>query len=69
MKTYATSTYNGMWNESISVLQWDSLLFKTSPARYFVIAQNHELADMQSVKPGNLHIECIVDDFGKLVAV
>lgn len=69
MKAYSNKTYNGMFNGSITVLQWDAILFKTSPSRYFVLGTNMELADMQGVKPGNHHIECIVDDFGKLVAV
>lgn len=36
---------------------------------YFVVSRNVELAEMQGVKPGNLHIECFVDDFGNLVKV
>ena len=67
MKTYASETYNAMCNGSISILQWNGqYLHGKNPANYYVIAQNPELAYMQGVR-GDIHIECIVDDFGRLV--
>ena len=67
MKTSCSNFCNAYWNRSITVWQWDAQISGKRVGNYFVIAANSELAEMQGVKPGHLHIECIVDDMGNLV--
>jgi len=67
MKTSANNILNGYWNNSICVVQWDVSLSGRKVSNYYIVAANLDLAEMQGVKPGNVHIECIVDDFGRLV--
>ena len=68
-KTTNRNGWSAFWNDEITVCQWDRHLSGKQVCNYFVVSRNVELAEMQGVKPGNLHIECFVDDFGNLVKV
>ena len=48
--------------------RWDKHL-ANKQGMWSVICHNNELAYMQGVTPGNVHIDCVVDDFGSLVRV
>jgi hypothetical protein len=54
-------------NASMSVWQWDTSMHGKKAGTYFVACNNLPLAHMQGVNVSNMHIECIVDDFGNLV--
>lgn len=64
--TLCSKMTNVYWTPTIAVYQWDAIC-GGNLANYFVVAKNFELTQMQGVKPGNVHVECIVDDFGRLV--
>lgn len=61
-----TTADYGYHTPTFAVFQWHSHLFK-KPGNYFVVTNNTELSRLQGVKPGDSHVDCIVDDFGDLV--
>ena len=69
MRTACNRNCSAIWGCSMSIYQWDTMMFKKNPANYFVLCINTELARMQGVEPIDVHVECIVDDFGNLVRV
>ena len=69
MITASNSEVSFMSNKTICVYQWDKSCVGKLSGNYFVVSMNYELAYMQGVKPGCVHVECIVDDFGNLVRV
>lgn len=70
MKTYCSQTFNAFSNDVMSICQWNqSALSGKNPANYLIVCKNPTQAYMQGVEPGNVHVECIVDDLGNLVKV
>jgi hypothetical protein len=55
-----------MYMPTLSMHRWDKYLAPIH-GTWSVICQNNELAYMQGVQTGNVHLNCIVDDFGNLV--
>ena len=60
----------GRWFSSgtISIYRHDPIMCARSDA-YQIISLNNELAHMQGVEIGSVHIAAVVDDFGSLVRV
>lgn len=67
MITASNKDISFMSNKTICVYQWDAIQCGKHSGNYFVVSMNGELARMQGVKPGHMHIECLVDDMGNLV--
>lgn len=60
-------TDEAIYLRGASVFRWANLLHRDG--MYGVICTNIELAHMQGVEPGCVHLDCVVDDFGNLVRV